>query len=469
MNYKVVIIGAGPGGAVLARELARKGIEVTIYEKGSLEELGHDWSDAVELESLQAAGLEIPTLAGVDWKGSLVKEQLDGPGLFEKHAVPRLKIFSPGKVDYKEVSFRMITTDRRRLGQMLVKEAVNAGALIYYQREGKNLVFSENGKKGPDGIEVEGVNVLNNLTGEETVVRANLVVESSGFQCFLRTGLPSYTGLADSFRESDFALVHREVRPYNPKNSHDQSIPDHYRYGFYTGYQWTHIHNERSIDVGAGVRYDPTNPDPKEIIEEYISRHPSIGQEKLRGGRSLCIVGTPLLNFVTNGFFVIGDAASTSVPTTGCGVGPAIDNGLRAAWVIGDAARERRSDIAKLWAINTGFYLDSGRGISFAALAALRSMLQSMSHDELDFLFAKDLMDSSTLEDAVNGIFILPDLNKKFASLRGGISNPPILFKLNRAVTRAVRIYKHYSQYPAEWDALSFKKWKAGAEKIMAS
>ncbi len=469
MNYKVVIIGAGPGGAVLARELARNGIEVTIYEKGSLEELGHNWSDAVELESLQTAGLEIPTLEGVSWRGSLVKEQLDGPGLFEKHAVPLLKIFSPGKVDYKEVSFRMITTDRRRLGQKLVDEALDAGAHIYFRREAKGLAFSENGKKGPDGVEIEGVSVLNKDTGEEEVVRANLVVESSGFQCLLRTGLPSYTGLADSFRESDFALVHREVRPYNPQVSNGEPIPDHYRYGFHTGYQWTHIHNERSIDVGAGVRYDPANPDPKEIIEEYISHHPSIGQEKLRGGRSLCIVGAPLSNFVTNGFFVIGDAASTSVPTTGCGVGPAIDNGLRAARIIVEAARERRSDIAKLWAINTGFYLDSGRGTSFAALAALRSMLQSMSHDELDFLFAKDLMDASTLEDAVNGIFRPPGLNKKFASLRGGILNPPTLFKLNRAVNKAVRLYKHYSQYPAEWDALSFKKWQVGAKKLMAS
>lgn len=469
MSYNVAVIGAGPGGIVLARELARQGIKVTIYEKQRSGELGHDWSDAVELAALQAADLDMPVLNGLEWKGKLVKEKLGAGGVFEKHAVPRLDICSPGMSSIKKVDFRMITTDRQRLNQLLIEQAETAGALVRYRCEGRALLYHENGKKGPDGVEVFGAVIMDLETGVEEEIHADLIVEASGFHAVLRTGLPAYTGLADSFRDSDFALVHREVRPYFSEKRSKDNIPDHYRYGYHTGYQWTHIHNEQSIDVGSGVRNDPENPDPKDIIEEFISRHPAIKTERLRGGRSLCIVGAPLMNFVTNGFVVIGDAASTSVPTTGCGVGSAIFMALWAAEIITGAALEKRNDLEKLWAINKKFYLENDRGPSLAALAALRVMLQNLSHRELDFLFDKDLMDAATLQNAVNGVFRPPGLGKMLRSLYGGISSPPILIKLNRAITGAVRVYKHYRQYPANWDASLYEKWKSRAELLMSS
>jgi len=59
-DFHIIIIGAGPGGTLLARECARRGIKVTLYEKGTYENLGHDWSDAVERSALEAAGFPIP-------------------------------------------------------------------------------------------------------------------------------------------------------------------------------------------------------------------------------------------------------------------------------------------------------------------------------------------------------------------------------------------------------------------------
>jgi len=471
MTYNVVVIGAGPGGVVLACELAKKGISVVIYEKGLYEDLGHDWSDAMELIAFRDAGFEMPVLDGLEWKGTLVKEHRNATGIFEKHAVPRLKICSPGLTSFKEVDFSMITTDRLRLGRLLVDQAVAAGAQIFYRHQGIKLTYKANGRRGPDGVEVNGVIVRDLESGIDATVQADLIVESSGFQSVLRKSLPVFTGLADPFQDSDFALVHREVRGYN-QHSQEQGtadIPDHYRYGFHTGYQWTHIHNRDSIDVGAGVKNDPANPDPKDLIEEFISRHPAITDQRIRGGRSLCIVGKPLLNFVSNGFIVIGDAASTSVPTTGCGAGSAMLIGLWAADVAAEAARENRNDIDKLWEINAKFYCDSDRGKSFAALAALRVMLQQLSHHELDFLFSKNLMDAATLQNAVNGIFKPPTLKKMLQSFCGGIANPTILLKLNKAISGAVRIYKHYQKYPRTWDADTFETWEKKANKLMGN
>ena len=38
--YQVVVAGAGPGGALLARDLARAGVKVAVYEAGSEAEHG---------------------------------------------------------------------------------------------------------------------------------------------------------------------------------------------------------------------------------------------------------------------------------------------------------------------------------------------------------------------------------------------------------------------------------------------
>lgn len=468
MRYKVAIVGAGPGGAVLARNLARRGIEVVIYEKGTYDTLGHDWSDAVERVALRAAGLEMPVLEGSEWKGRLVKDNPDGEGVFERHAFPQLKIFSPDYTSVKEIDFLMITTDRRKLGQLLIEEAENAGAEIKYSHEGLGLVYKETGIDGPSGVEVQGVKVRNLKTGEEEEVKADVVVESSGFQSILRTSLPLHTGLAYHFNEEDFGFVNREVRRRDPEMAKKDIVPDHYRYGFHMGYQWSHVHSEERIDVGAGVKNIPQNPDPKDLIEEFISRHPSISDQKIRGGRGACIVGPPLSNFVANGFLIIGDAASTSVPTTGCGAGSAMLVGLWASEVLAEAAEENRNDIEKLWDINKKFYLDNERGASFAALAALRTVLQNIGHEDLGFLFRQEIMDARTLENSINGIFAPPEIETKIKSLLRGVSKPLILTKLDQAISKGQKIHKHYRNYPPCWDPKEFAKWKAEADKLMS-
>lgn len=102
--------------------------------------------------------------------------------------------------------------------------------------------------------------------------------------------------------------------------------------------------------------------------------------------------------------------------------------------MITGAAREGKNDIAALWGINTRFYLDNNRGASLAALSALRTVLQTLGHEQLSFLFRSDIMDENTLENAVNGIFIKPNLKKKISTLIKGFVKPTVLLQLNRGI-----------------------------------
>lgn len=466
MNYEVAIVGAGPGGTVLARELAKKNISVTIFEKGNYEELGHDWSDAVEKEPLEKAGFELPELEEDYWVGDLVKDGENEEGIFEPHAFPTLNVFSPDKDTVKEIDFNLIVTDRRKLGQKLVDQAIKEGAKVKYEHEGLELIYRDHGGEELDDVEVTGVRVKDLNSGKIEEVKADIVVESSGFECVLRKSLPDHNELSKPFSEENFAIVQREVRRRDTEKSKEDKIPDHYRYGFHSGYQWTHIHTDDKIDVGAGVKEKANVPDPEEILENFIGKHPSIKDKKIRGGRSRCIVGNSLTNFVLPGFLVLGDAASTSIPTTGCGVGSALMSGLWSAEVLEEAAEEDRNDMDKLWEINKKFYLENQRGSNLAALSGTREMLQSFNHEELNFLFEKNLLGSKTLEKAINGKFGTDNMLKSLKGAIRGIENPKLISKLIKILFIGKMIKNHYKNYPEKWSLEDYIEWKEKSEKL---
>ena len=463
-KYKVVVAGAGPGGCIFARDLARKGFEVVVYEKGKYETMGHDWSDAVERRGLAEAGFELPPESTLNM-GPLVKMpgSDETPGqIFEPHAYPDMEVWAPDYSCKKMIKFNYITTDRRKLGKVLVDQAREAGAVIQFGHEVVDILQS--GGTSLEDAMVKGVKVKNLESREVSDVSADVVADDTGFAALLRTRLPDATGMASPFREEEFANVHRTVR--KRRKDVDDTIMDHYRYGYHTGYQWVQYLNDDQIDTGAGVRADPSNPDPKDIVEEFISRHPSISDEVVRGGGGRCLVGKSPYSLVAGGFVVIGDAASQTITMTGCGAGGAMAGGRLAAEVVARAAQEGRNDIAALWPYNWKWFVESGRGAHYAALNALRNIVQDLSHDDISFLFRKDILNGEMLTASINGTFMLPDLKTMALTLARGISRPGLLLKLNKATTVGTKILKHYLKYPESWNPAAFDAWRTRTDDL---
>jgi len=460
-TYGVVVAGAGPGGCIFARDLARAGVSVVVYERGRLEDLGHDWSDAVERKALAEAGFAVPPEDTVN-RGELVKKFPGDPdGIFEEHAYPDMEVWAPDYSCSKRIRFQYITTDRRALGKRLAVQAMEAGADIRFRHEVVGVVSSGTGL---GALTVTGVRVKDLETGNEWEAPADVVADDTGFQAGLRTRLPASTGIARKFGDAEMALVHRTVRKRD--KGVDDPVADHYRYGYHTGYQWMQFLNDAEIDTGAGVRYGAGTPDPKEIVEEFISRHPSITGEAVRGGGGLCLVGRSPWSLAAGGFVAIGDAAGQTIPMTGCGAGGAMVGGGLAARAVIDAARRGRSDIASLWSYNHGWFVESARGAHYAGLTALRNSLQNLTHEEISFLFRKDIFSGEMLTPSINGIFRVPDLKTTVATLIKGFTRPGLLLKLNTAISMGTRIFKHYRTYPETWDASAFEAWRKEAERL---
>lgn len=466
-TFEVIVAGAGPGGCIFARDLAKAGITVTVYEKGEYETIGHNWSDAMERSALAATGFDAPFEGSVN-TGPLVKSKDDAKnpmGIYERHAYPYMDVWAPDYSCKKTVNFRYVTTDRKVLAKLLVDQARQAGATVLFKHEVADLILA--GGQSLGDVAVNGVVVKDLETGETKNLQANIVADDTGFHAALRTKLPVSTGIAEKFSSEEFAMVHRTVRKRN-KDAIDP-MADHYRYGYKTGYQWIQYLNEDEIDTGAGVRHDPKNPDPKDIVEEFISRHPAISGEVIRGGGGLCLVGRSPASLVAGGFVVIGDAASQTIPMTGCGAGGAMMGGKFAAEAVIEAESKGKNDCEALWAYNRKWFIESKRGAHYAALTALRNILQDLTHDDISFLFRKDILSEAMLTDSINGIFTVPDLPTMIKTLTGGISRPGLLLKLNAATTAGKKIFKHYLAYPQQWDAARFEAWRVKADRLFAA
>jgi flavin-dependent dehydrogenase len=466
-KFRVMVAGAGPGGCIFARDLARAGFDVTVFEKGDYETIGHDWSDAMERSALAGTGFDAPFKGSIN-TGPLVKTKDaagNATGIYEQHAYPYMEVWAPDYSSRKIVNFRYVTTDRRALGKLLVDQAKEAGAKILFRHEVLDIILG--GGSRLSDIEVKGLIVKDLDSGETKSIQADIVADDTGFNAALRTRLPESTGIARKFSSDEFAMVFRTVRKRN-KNPIDP-VNDHYRYGYKTGYQWIQYLNEDEIDTGAGVRHEPANPDPKVIVKEFISRHPSISDEIVRGGGGLCLVGRSPASLVAKGLVVIGDAASQTIPMTGCGAGGAMMGGKFAAEAVTAAASKGRNDCDALWEYNFKWFAGSKRGANYAGLTALRNILQDLTHEDISFLFRKDILSNEMLTDSINGIFTLPDLPTMIKTLAGGITRPGLLIKLNAATTAGTKIFKHYMAYPTRWDANLFEAWRLKADMLFSA
>ena len=463
-TYRVAIAGAGPAGLLLARKLVVQGISVAVFEAGDEEALGHDWSDAVEKEALASAGFELPEVVSGRYAGRTVKDSEQDDNLFEPHRIEPLEIRSPDLSCTVEggVEFRYITTDRKALARRLVQRARDAGVALFFGHRAEMLLGDTEGSM--ENIRVSGVRVSARDGSGTFDVSADVTVDATGIASRLRRSLVGAPALSRKFSGPELAYACRSVRRLDPAKAPADDLTDHYRYGAYRGYFWTHRHHEDSIDVGGGVREEPGRIDPADIIDEMIQKRPSIKREVIRGGGGPVLVGRSPFSLVASGFAAVGDAAGQVIPTTGCGVGGAMTGALLAAGIIEAAVKRGDCSIKALWPVNYVWF--SGRGSHFAALCAVKDLLQTLSHEEISFLMRKGIMNRRTLSPAINGIFDPPGTGESLRAAGAGVSRPFLLLKIARANMLGAKIFRHYRTYPDRWDPTAFARWAETAGKL---
>ena len=112
------------------------------------------------------------------------------------------------------------------------------------------------------------------------------------------------------------------------------------------------------------------------------------------------------------------------------------------------------------------WFTGPGRGDHFAALSALKTILQTLTHEGLAFLMLSGILSGEMLTPSINGIFFQPDLKTALKTAIRGISRPGLLLQLNKATATGKKIFNHYQAYPQDWNPDAFRSWDKKADAL---
>ncbi|TGB15620.1 hypothetical protein E4099_06585 [Streptomyces palmae] len=161
----VVVVGAGPTGLLLAGDLARAGVGVTMVERRDRE------SNLSRAFAVHARSLEV----------------LDARGLADEllrigTPVPSLSPFGRITIDFSALRTRfpyMLVTPQWRLEHLLLRRAEEAGATMVRGARATGI------RQDPDGVDVE----LSRADGAADTLRARYLVGADGARSTIRRSL----------------------------------------------------------------------------------------------------------------------------------------------------------------------------------------------------------------------------------------------------------------------------------------
>jgi flavin-dependent dehydrogenase len=455
MTKRICVVGAGPAGLLAAKEFAKQGVEVHLFEQAPEKEnfAMHNWSDAVETDMLFDAGLPVPRSNGCYFDGPGVREDGKEGGLYEKHRIAQLAVFSP---DYSrrvivDADFRHIFIDRQALREYQTAQAREAGVKLYYGTRAVGLRGKLDGELRD--IRVTGIE----LRDAEKCwgMDADLVVDASGQDAAVRCMIGN-SHIAAPFDKTLYGYVFRTVRKFDTTRTAESKLPfvEHYRLRSGKGYLFVHFHADDIIDIGCGVRHPLPGHLAKETVMETVAQYPQIEDVQRRGGEGRNLKCLPPDSLVANGFVVVGHAGAQMNPTQGCGIAASFSGALLAAHVIAEA---RDYSIESLWPYNARWF--AGRGAHYAALFAKMRKIAQLSEQDLNDLLSNNIMNGQALTHDYHGMFVNLDTDETRRLENFRKMHPALADIWEESYAAGQRVLAAYLAYPKVWDAQKFSDW----------
>jgi geranylgeranyl reductase family protein len=439
-KFDVIVAGAGSGGCLAARTAAKAGLKVCMIDAKSREDIGKKiCGDAIGKHHFDDLDLKIPT-------GDELERVMEG-----------VKIFSPDKqTSYvvKGENMYGYILNRHRFGQRLVKEAIDAGAVLYDSTQ----VLEPTIDRGF----VSGVHTKSPV-GERNVLRSSLVVEATGFFAALRKKLKPEMGIELQVDNRDVEACYREIRLLKQQLD-ESSLCQIYLTQAITpgGYYWIFPEGGNKVNVGLGVAMTGKFPHPKEQLYKHILSQSLFKDSSIIDKGSWYVpTRRPLDSMVGNGIIIVGDAACQVNPIHGGGMGPSMIGGKLAGETATEALEEGNVSREELWNYNVQFIRDYGA--KQAGLEMLRVLLQHLDDADLNYGMQYKLLTEEDVLKASLGQDAHFTITEKAKRTFRGIKKLSVLRKLRNAAKSMKEIKEGYHNYPTS--PKDFETWKADAEK----
>ncbi len=430
MGKKIIVAGLGPGGVAAAALLAKKGFDVTVYEKKKEGTLGYDWTDIFAPSALEIAEVGLPDDDKYEYKEDMT---FCGPTCEHKlhQHVPK---------DQLEIKM-----ERKDIYEHLINNALNCGVKIVYD------------------CEVAGPIVLGNrVAGIKTAkgdVYGDLVIDACGMNSPVRSKLPEEFGIEKMPSRREKISIYRAF--FNV--AEDVEVEDKFKVmvfkGGVRGISWV-ASEEKYTDVLMGRFEDFGMEEVEEFHELLRKENPRLGTEVKRGGQFVEIpVRQPLSIMVADGYAAIGDSAFMTVPIIGSGIA----NSLKAAKILADTvAKDKTGSFSaeSLWNYQAGYYKALGMGL--APLACVKLLLLELTPVEVDYLFEKEILtdDIITMGADFTGLTSVKfDPKSMINQAKQVCSDTELLKKIIFCGVRMGKVSAACTMMPKRWNPRRVKNW----------
>lgn len=422
----IIIAGAGHGGLTAAARLAIAGHNVTVYEKKNDNTLGYDWHDRFTFSLLaEELCMREEEFSADEW-------EFRGDCTF----------VSPSKRKHIDIRYtdenRQMIMNRKAILRRLVSHAQNCGVRFVFNTD----------ILGP---EISG-NTVTGIVTDDGTVQGDLIIDAAGVNSPLRSNLPKYFQIENAPRQGDVFYAYRAY--YNKTADIEPELPFevYLRHNGDKGLSWFYTAGDY-VDVLIGRTFPLREDKIRAEIDLFRTEHPWFGDLILHGGVCGVIpVRRPLTLMVANGYAAVGDSAFMTTPMNGMG----IDLSILAGRLLADTVIHANTDrytAGVLWEYNRDYHMLFGGDT--AKNEGLKNALLKMPSEGVDFLFEKDVIQSTDLSGAGRNMNI-PALIGKFTR---GMKQPPYFLKLINGLLKGSNAATIYKAAPYAYELEKILQW----------
>ena len=442
-KYDIIVVGASTTGAWFARQMAQRGHSVLVIEKNERDNVSREY-DIFHMpkKEMERSFLEIPKEGDKEFGFTFDGSPMLSPyGNYPKKTVPDT-IVGLHKHDYI-----MLMSDY----------AEKAGAKFIYGASFTDFVKDEWGRvAGAKYKTAEG----------EFEAEAKLVADCSGIPAVARAKMPD-DSTVENYRltPSDIFYVVIYYVTYDSPDVNPMAL--HSSFLNYKAVWSAPSGNPHGAILGIGGSYSYAYAE--EIFKQWQKNVPWPRYTVDKVERGMTPYRRSVYSFVDNGFIAMGDAGCMTKPTCGEGCTSSLVQGQIAVDIIDELLKEGKPLTRdNMWPINKR-YMDA-QGIEFDSMRPLLKGVVSMSYDEAEYMFKKDIIFCQKILGGGGADLDLTaaDIAHLVTGLAAGVAKGKIKASTVKGIVtgllNSMEVTNLYKQYPE--DSEGYWKWKEKADAL---